>query len=207
MKYPLTDKAKEEARQLVEWWDNGTIQQRIKVTIYETTDLEIVELESGQTLPPKSIWWELSKFNLVDMVQTDTGKWDIYLLQELRNAVATDFEVSEYFLTLNAVGNIIINSTTGHVQGTGYNTGISNMTIEAAADQLEEKLGAGFLAEQQALKEAIDALRIAVDSDRQSKLGKVISELGNCLQHGANTYAVTQALAALAPALRPLLGL
>jgi len=41
--------------------------------------------------------------------------WGILLLQELINAVENDFEVSHYFLTMNAVGNIIINSITGSV--------------------------------------------------------------------------------------------
>lgn len=215
MKYPLTADAKSAAKLLVEWWDKGQIPQNFGFGLasielgmeqyplhgYESPSFNNIEFR----LIGKSKWKELSLFNLISFEMAESY-CEVVLLQELRNAVATDFEVSEYFLTLNAVGNIIINSTTGNVQGMGINTGIANMTIEEVANTLESALGAEFLAQQQALKEAIDSLRTSFESDKQSKLGKVISELGNCLQHGANAHTVIQGMATLASAVRPLLG-
>ena len=107
---------------------------------------------------------------------------------------------------MNAVGNIIVNSTTGPVQGVGINTGTVHQTVEQLADYMSATLGQDFLAANLELRAAIDELRIAVAGNQQSKLGKVISELGNCLQHGANAATLTAALVAAAPLLQRLVG-
>lgn len=127
-------------------------------------------------------------------------------MQELRNAVATDFEVSDYFLTMNAVGNIIINSTTGNVQGVGLNTGTVHQSVEQIADNIAEILGQEILTANDDLSAAIDELRTATTANQQSATGKVISQLGRSLEHGANTITIVQALAVATPLLQALLG-
>ena len=49
------------------------------------------------------------------------------------------------------------------------------------------------------LRDAIFALRETTETDKQSKLGKVISELGRCLQHGTNTTTLINVLGILGP--------
>lgn len=200
MKYPLTETAKVAAREIVAAWDAGHLGQKITLAIMRGDDQERVMIVNSPThtsdfrSPLVATWWELSKFNLVAI--SEDGSWEILLLQELRNAVATDFEVSEYFLTLNAVGNIIVNSVTGPVQGVGQNTGVLHQTVEQLADYIGATLGREFLETQEELRISVEELRVAGAADQQSKLGKVISELGRCLEHGANAVAVVAALPA-----------
>ncbi len=215
MKYPLTEQAKVTARALITAWNSDHLPQLIPLfeirndggswhTRFKRT------LEVNFDPPHLAIWLELAEYGLVryipDMSKSEDRNFEILLLEELRNAVENDFEVSDYFLTMNAVGNIIINSTTGPVQGVGYNKGIVHQNVEQLADYMTATLGQKFLATQAALATAIEELRTAIASDQQSKLGKVVSELGNCLQHGANAAAVVVALNAAAPFLQRILG-
>lgn len=178
-------------------------------------DLDIVHLSRERALekagyPLAGVLFELAKYGLIDLdihytPEGKTARIEFLLLQELRNAVENDFEVSDYFITMNAVGNIIVNSTTGPVQGVGYSTGIVHQNVEQLADYMNATLGEVFLQTQTDLKAAIDALREATEADQQSKLGKVVSQLGNCLEHGANTAAVVAALTAAAPFIQRIL--
>lgn len=126
-------------------------------------------------------------------------------MQELRNAVDNDFEVSDYFLTINAVGTIIQDGAvvTAPFQSAvaPYGTISQSQTIENGelADKLINMLGTQFLDANKDLLAAINDFRVSVEGERQSKLGKLISQLGNSLQHGANAVVVTQALMYLAP--------
>jgi hypothetical protein len=209
MKYPLTETTKSAAHDIVSQWNAGNVEQELTITVFRGDDEVrpgfVYGANNDFTSPSFAVWRELAKFDLVDIRRGDNS-WEILLLQELRNAVENDFEVSDYFLTMNAVGNIIVNSTTGPVQGVGYNTGIVHQNVEQLADYMTASLGQAFLETQTQLKAAIDDLRTAVEADQQSKLGKVISELGNCLQHGANAAAVVVALNAAAPFLQRILG-
>lgn len=214
MKYPLTEHAKNTARMLVAAWDSEQLPQLIPLfeirndggswhTRFKRT------LEVDFKSPHLSIWLELAEYGLVRYIpdsSSDDRSFEILLLQELRNAIATDFEVSDYFVTMNAVGNIIVNSTTGPVQGVGVNTGTIHQTVDQLADFMIATFGRDFLATQTELLQSIEELRTTVVDEQQSKLGKVISELGNCLQHGANTAAVITALTAAAPFLQRLIG-
>jgi hypothetical protein len=218
MKYPLTPKAQEEARRLVEKWDADQLDQYMVVSSGDADNerVEIASLSARRVLeeigfPLAGVLFELSKFGLIDVQCTfdSSGHMTriaILLLEELRNAVANDFEVSDYFLTLNAVGNVIVNSTTGPVQGVGINSGIVRQNIEQVADDLVATLGQEFIRTQVALKDAIDALRTATVADQQSRLGKVISELGRCLQDGANAATVVGALTIAIPFLQKVMG-
>ncbi len=116
VKYPLTDEAKEWARRLVQNWDNGKIEQYIEIRYdYQigSIGLEAFALfgvADNFEPPSNGVILELSQFNLIstNVIREDHGfRYIVLLLQELRNAVASDFEVSDYFLTFNAVGTII----------------------------------------------------------------------------------------------------
>lgn len=209
MKYPLTDDAKAAARHIVSEWIAGNVEQELTITVLRGDDEVVPGFVYGASdnfqSPSFAAWRELAKFDLVDLVR-DEDSWNILLLQELRNAVATDFDVSDYFLTLNAVGNIIVNSTTGPVQGIGINTGTVHQTVEQLADYMSATLGQEFLAANTDLKAAIDDLRTATTADQQSALGKVISQLGNGLHLGSSTATIVQALLAAAPFLQRLIG-
>jgi hypothetical protein len=207
LKYPLTENAKSVARALAEAWNKQDIEQMESFTLEfkseNNKNRSFISIK-GQEFRPY-ILKELDLFGLIKVEQHKSA-YTVFLLQELRNVVENDFEVSDYFLTMNAVGNIIVNSTTGPVQGVGYNTGIVHQNVEQLADYMTASLGQAFLDTQTQLKSAIEDLRTAVEADQQSKLGKVISELGNCLQHGANAAAVVVALNAAAPFLQRILG-
>ncbi len=208
MKYPLTEEAKATAKALVAAWNNGKIEQRTLLhapeVLIEHRRRNFLIIDNEKYIPSSLI--ELSLFGLLVIKNDGGSSYNVLLLQELRNAVENDFEVSDYFLTMNAVGNIIVNSTTGPVQGVGYNTGIVHQNVEQLADYMTASLGQEFLETQTQLKTAIDELRTAVEANQQSKLGRVISELGRCLQHGANAAAVSAALIAVAPFLQRLMG-
>ncbi|QPC83067.1 hypothetical protein G4Y79_01435 [Phototrophicus methaneseepsis] len=214
LKYPLTETAKATARELAKAWTAGQVPQLIPMFeirndggVWDTGFKRKIEAELDA--PHTSILLELAEFNLVRVIPIENQSesvFEVLLLQELKNAVENDFEVSDYFITMNAVGNIIVNSTTGPVQGVGYNTGILHQNVEQLADFMNATLGDAFLQSQTELKNAIDALRESNEANQQSKLGKVVSELGNCLQHGANTAAVVAALTAAAPFIQQLLG-
>lgn len=214
MKYPLTEQAKNVARALVAAWDLDRLPQLIPMFeirndggSWHTGFKRAIEVDFEP--PQLAIWLELARYGLIQYIpehSTDEPKFEILLLQELRNAVATDFDVSDYFLTLNAVGNIIVNSTTGPVQGVGVNTGTIHQTVEQLADYMSATLGQDFLAANVELKAAIDELRTATTADQQSALGKVISQLGNSLHLGASTVTIVQALTAAAPFLQGLVG-
>ncbi len=215
MKYPLTDDAKVWARKLVEAWDSGEIEQRITIYIDGYRKGRVGGAKETFEQPPLATLWELEQCNLVDIrrYRTDTGvmrrvdspailsggigEWEVLFLQELRNAVKTGFEVSEYFLTMNAVGNIIINSQlNAPLQGTGVNKGVVSQSIsmERLADDLVETLGIEFLDTQAELKEAIDALRTATDVDKETRTGGVISSLGRCMGHTSAYLTICQAI-------------
>lgn len=169
MKYPLTDEAKQAARELVHAW-NEDRSNRQCWAIVEFTGISS-KLHCLVDGPPitlsisRAIMEELAEYGLV---RKSDRRW--ILLQELRNAVESDFEVSEYFL--------------------------NRITVKVVVD-VEQTLGEEFLAANAELRDALNALREATEADKQSKLGRVISELGRCLGHGANTATIISALRAL----------
>ncbi|MBI5930368.1 MAG: hypothetical protein HY862_13745 [Chloroflexi bacterium] len=204
MRYPLTEEAKTMARALASEWEEGKIEQRTlligQTRLIEHRQRTLLRIGNNEYLP--SSLTELARFELLVIERHRGSSYNILLQQELRNAVENDFEVSDYFLKMTNVGNIIANSTTGPVQGVGYNTGIVYQNVEELADSMTASLGQAFLETQVELKNAIAELRTASEANQQSKLGKVISELGRCLQHGANTVAVVNALVSIVPFLQ-----
>jgi hypothetical protein len=214
IKYPLTAEAKEDANQLAMDWKTGKIAQFF--TVFDATagaahEIEIsggLGVENHYNLPPLKILLELSKFKLIfvdyEILPSGRGyqkQWHILLMQELHNAVETDFAVSDYFLTMNAVGTVITAHEGSTVEIRSLQSAASNygnidqqMSVVEISDELSTTLGVEFLESNSQLATAIQELRTSIDSERESKLGNVISELGRCLQHGANAFVVAQAL-------------
>lgn len=217
MKYPLTDTAKEAAKALVAGWDAGTIEQQFVVIISRyASGFDVFLHEGGQRdfkLPPLPSLLELAHFGLITVQRVLTGhsseNWEILLLQELRNAVESDFDVSEYFLTMNAVGTVVQGNLTLHAgsvfQSAATNTGAIQQSNEQLADTLTMQLGRDFLQTQKQLREAIDQLREAAEGEKPSRLGSVLLELGRCLSHGANAAQVIPAITAVSSALAQLI--
>ncbi len=81
-------------------------------------------------------------------------------MQALRNAVENDFEVSDYFLAMNAVGTIVQGNLTLHpgavMQSAASNTGSITQTNEQIADALTAALGEQFLQSQERVRQAVD---------------------------------------------------
>lgn len=230
IQYPLTDQAKRWATQIVDEWKKGNFPQYFVVVEWAGREgFYYGGLDGGFTSnvqkPPLNVLLELSCFNLIHLeaetLRTDgipwlpqSGniaygrRWHFTLLHELQNAVENDFVVSDYFLTFNAVGTIIHGDQTITDSGS-FQSGASNfgdvsqeMTYSEIADKISEILGNNLLQTNSDLSAAIDELRSSIENDRQSKVGKVISELGRGLQHGANTFVVMQAIGFLAQILR-----
>lgn len=212
MKYPLTDTAKEAAKCLVDGWDSGIIEQQLVLIISHYAggfDVFIHEGHHGDfETPPLPSFLELSHFGLINvqrLIREHDENWEILLLQELRNAVRNDFEVSEYFLTMNAVGTVVQGNLTMHAgsvfQSAATNTGTIQQSNEQLADALTMILGQEFLQTQSQLIEAIEQLRISAEAEKPSRSGRVILELGRCLSHGANAAQVLPAIAAISSAL------
>jgi hypothetical protein len=211
MKYPLTPETKKFAIELVNAWNTNEIDQLWSFVESTSDDMVLGVILFGihddSSLNVQIFRHNLSELALYGLVhmtpQSDDG-WEILLLQELRNAVATDFEVSDYFLTMNAVGNIIINSQTGNVQGVGYSAGDVTQTIEQLADELIEKLGDSFLRSQEGLHETILQLKVASVAEKRTLLGRIIQQLGKSLEHGAYAGAIITALPIVQTALQRL---
>ncbi len=213
MKYPMTEEAKQAASHLVNAWSSGELEQRFWIRMIRDRDKANYSIYEGGRkdfpLPKPASLLELAAFDLVntqrEITQHSSEIWEILLMQELRNAVENDFEVSEYFLTMNAVGTIVqgdLNLQPGAVmQSAASNYGSIQQSNEQLADALTAKLGPQFVQSQDELRQAIEQLRIAVEAEKSPKLGKVMQELGRCIHLGASAaqllpaiYLLTQAL-------------
>ncbi|MBN1287252.1 MAG: hypothetical protein JXB47_17770 [Anaerolineae bacterium] len=224
IKYPLTESAKEGARQLVENWDSGKILQCTSIKLSTTSKRDIAQDLVRMSWDTLSEWgyleapilFELAKYGLVDIETqyVNDGKVTVtrvLLLQELRNAVENDFEVSDYFLTMNAVGTVVGGDLIVHSGATyqSLGSGTAYQNVEQVADDLERTLGVDFLQNQIELKSAIQELRNTVNQPKETrlaKMGKVVQQLGACLEHSANAVAVIAALPAAVEFLTRLMG-
>lgn len=220
VKYPLTQEAKEAARYLVEAWAKGEVAQRFTFFFVLSGDARLSAGNlSGTFLPPSlNILLELAKFQLIYVDATLYGgasadfggkgivseritSWHVLLMQELRNAVEQDFQVSDYFLTFNAVGTIIQGDATisAPFQSVGLSHGNVSQQITSSelADKLLAMIASDVLQSNPDLTAAIQELRTSLENERQSKLGKVISQLGRSLEHVNNAKGIIEAIAFL----------
>lgn len=189
LKYPLTENAKDAAKMLVNGWQTGQINQHFhlikEIRGANTNEVQIqggLGVTEGFQLPKLQNFLELSYFNLVSVTRPTHG-WDVLLMQELINAVESDFAVSDYFLTTQAVGTIISSAgsitITGTVAGAASIYGNVSQTVNELAQHLRQELGDELLKHEPELKLAIEELEVAVKQEsRLSAAGKVILELG-----------------------------
>lgn len=216
VKYPLTPDGQSLAEELVRAWDSGELSQMfvIQETLAGKGIIEYVvsAVESNEyrqldyPAPHRNLISELAHYGMLSMETTGEREWEYLLLQELRNAVASDFEVSDYFLTFNAVGTIVSGDLVVHPGG-NFQSGAStagdvNLTNDQVIEKVESILGTEFLENQPALAEAISSLQQVDRSNSQSRMGRVISELGRCLEHTANFAGVIAAIQFISGVLR-----
>lgn len=156
----------------------------------------------GFSVPPMGVLNELSQFGLILMSKLVLPKGlrcEITLLQELRNAVQSDFDVSDYFLTTSAVGTIIYGDLMlekgALFQSAAAGIGDVTVTAETLPDELIKLLGDEMLRQHSEVAQAIEALKTSDKPTRLQKAGKVIEELGRCLGHLTNTAGALAAIA------------
>ncbi len=125
--------------------------------------------------------------------------WEMVLLQELRNAVENDFEVSDYFLTVNAVGTIIQGDLIAH-SGSGFlssgiNYGLMTQNIGTLADSLLMALGDDIDDE---LRDLIDEAKNLVNAptdEQRSLASRIMSALNRRIGTMANAAGAIQLIA------------
>jgi hypothetical protein len=209
VKYPLTEDAKDAAKKIVEAWNNKLLEQRFTFAELAGDDTVIGTMLFGGSefdLPTTSVLLELSKFHLLSIESSSRDyqiSYTVLLMQELRNAVANDFQVSDFFLTTQAVGTIINAAENSTVAIPALQSGVAtfgNVTqtqINTPAElvaQLTQILGQDIMTSYPELAQAVTSIATTPDLNRKHQLGNVILELGRCLQHGANATVVIQAI-------------
>jgi hypothetical protein len=206
LKYPLSSQAKTLASQLVTDWDASKINQIFRLVESRsssgwTTFTSQSDNKSLPFQPERALLSELAQYHLIAMnlmrSEEHSDTWEILLLEELRNAVRNEFEVSDFFLTTAAVGTIVQGDLTIHpnanYQSAANVYGDNIQTIDQLSSELEAKLS-HLLEDNHDLQIAITELRSSEEQDRIPKIGKVIMELGRCLQHGSNIAVILSAL-------------
>jgi hypothetical protein len=209
IKYPLTDPAKDAARDLVAAWDKHILPQTMLFGHYvqgKVAHPTFFDYQGSQikydNAPERGLLYELAHFNLL-VLRTfrDANTLEVVLMQELRNAVLSDFTVSEYFLTINSSGvlnmrggtvNIADNATRPTPRQLAQNNGYA----AAAADiteTLRELLG-DLLNRREDMAAALNTLAVAdEDAHYVAALG-VIAALGRALNDGEDSESVMAAL-------------
>lgn len=206
-RYLLTAEAKEAAKRLVDAWDERRISQKFDITavygdgrimhVYVSSDSGHLEF----TPPELSLLEELGHFDLLRIARIRNNRWEILLLQTLRDAVKNDFKHIPDIPT-SVVGTIIYGSLEmgdGAVFGSSV-YGDVTVTLQTLPDELIKLLGtdssrpqiASVIEELKTLPESADK------SARLEKAGKVIEELGRSLAHLSNTGGALAAIALIA---------
>lgn len=185
--YTLTDRAKELAKELVDAWEENTLPQRFhvqEVTGYgELIDIIVYNSDfTSETLRIEQLV-ELDEHSLLRIASKsyDRGdtKVEIVLLQKLREVVANNFQLIPFDIATQTSLPVA--------------TALKELTIE-----LKQILGEDLLSNNRELREAIEKLARATEAEKQHKVGKAISELGNSLAHGANAATIIPAIIMLA---------
>lgn len=173
VKYPLSPEDKELATRLVEAWDSGILDRSFSIIEFRGGDRingAVVADGSAFKTPPLSAYEPLAEYKLL----TKDGS-SILLLQELRNAVNNDFELTEYAIATQT-GLLVANE------------------IKELSEQLRQVLGEDLLASNQSIAHAIQELSQVSEADKVSKAGNLIGQLGNSLGHINNTGGALQAI-------------
>jgi hypothetical protein len=219
LRYPLTPKTKTVALKLVEQWDGGKFGQFFHLTnvtagsVNEIGVIGGIGVHEGAEIPPLSNILELSVYGLVQVnpvfktKETSSGtsistlRWEVLLLEELRNAVAIDFAVSEYFLTVNAVGTII-NTSGGNLtisapfQSSAALSGdiVQIQKTYSVANELRSLLGEDLLGQYPELRQAIEDVQEADETHLRERLGSLLATLANLVTVGAGVPMVSKAI-------------
>jgi hypothetical protein len=208
VKYPLTPEAKDAARRIVDAWNTGVLPQTMlfghyhqgKVSIPTFFDMGGNQINYDDA-PERGVFFELAQFNMV-IIRTfrEGNTLEVILLQELRNAVATDFTVSEYFLTLNAAGVLNLGGTVHVVDGANHRlapptNGDRPITPAEIAEQLRTILGP----QTEGLEDALWALET---SDNPRSVALDLTAALGMLMEGDDDPSATRALTLLARSLR-----
>ncbi|MEO0564945.1 MAG: hypothetical protein AAF125_22760 [Chloroflexota bacterium] len=195
IQYPITPEAKSAARKLVAAWDDGTIPQTVLFGHYTQGKISypmFFDLQ-GNTInyddaPERGQLFEYAHFNLVSLrTFRDASTLEVILLQALRDAVATDFRVSEYFLTLNAAG--VVNMTGGTVNITDAATKLTAPNTSPLYEDSElvptlYRVLDDLPGQRDDLDTALTKLGAAEPNERSDHIPTVIAALGRALNDG-----------------------
>jgi hypothetical protein len=196
--YPLTETAKQTARELVWAWDAGLVAQYFAVQADPLGGDPVVRI-GGEGEPPRpGALLELAHYGLI-AVERETRLdpaagferdwWSVLLLQELRDAVARDFVVSDFFLATRSAGALI-------QLGEGTVGAMPPMeNVEQLSDKLMLMMGDSAMEAHPPLRAAIDDLRDAdTPAEIRSRAGRVIEEVGRGVAALANAGAAIEAI-------------
>jgi hypothetical protein len=199
MVYPLTEAAKQAARELVAAWDGGEVDQYFSLPDEPAGD-DFLVMFGGDRQPPRlSAFLELAYYGLLSMERRarldSTGQyeqdwWEILLLQELRNAVADNFAVSDFFIATSSPGAVI------HLgEGAAHGYPPQMESVEQLSDKLMDMMGDSMMDDHPPLRAAIADLRTAdTPSEVRQRAGRVIEELGRGIVTLANAGAAIEAI-------------
>lgn len=222
MKYPLSPGAKTYARELLAAYKVADIEQTFLVVVtaiegtFETMYSIGIKNHADPVRPTLGVIRELCRYGLLHLEVSDgasesgvDGIYEITVLQELENAVNSDFDVSEFFLALNSVGTIVQGNLT--IQpGAMFQSNAkgSNMLIQGTgnvvADRIENLIPVDIVDKSPNLQASLHDLRET--SDRATirlRMGRVVTELGRCIELN-NFDGAVAALDIIAEALRHL---
>lgn len=182
MKYDvLTDDAKKAAQRIASAWENGELNQYIELIIYRGDDQRKVQDILGakdsflSDIPPLALWLELGKFNFLEIKKEGNG-YNVLLMQELRNAVASDFNISDYYLPWGSIAK----------------------SMDEVVGYLYFKLGDQLVESNAEIKEAIESLKTAPDSEKQSRIKRFMAALVRSMDTGSNAAAIITAMPGIA---------
>jgi hypothetical protein len=209
IKYPLTDLAKQAARDLVAAWDARILPQTMLFGHYvqgKVAHPTFFDYQGNQikydSAPERGQLYELSHFNLL-VLRTfrDANTLEVVLMQELRNAVLSDFTVSEYFLTINSSGvlnmqggtvNIADSATRAAPRQLAQNNGTA-APAEDITETLRELLGE-LPNEREDLAAALNTLAVEDQDAHYVAAMSVVAALGRALNDGEDSETVMTAL-------------
>jgi hypothetical protein len=209
--YPLTEAARRAARELVGAWDAGEVGQYFTIQDLLMEDNFVLAIRGGQDADEEphrlSAFLELAHYGLISMgrqtrfdpVSGREGNWwAILLLQELRDAVADDFAVSDFFLATAAPGTVIHlgeGAVVAGVSGAAYGAPPTMENVEQLSDKLMLMMGDAAMEAHPPLRAAIDDLRAAdTPAEIRSRAGRVIEEVGRGVVALANAGAAIEAI-------------
>lgn len=181
MKYELMDDAKEAAKKIATAFENKKLNKRLIIDMHNPGDdqMDFIFFINGadddfnNDRPNIEQWLELADVGLIKM-QKNEGGYEVLLRQELLNAVASEFTISDFYLPIGKMA----------------------VSMDDVANLLKEKLGSQFISNNPELREAIDALRASNEANRVSAFTAVYSSLSGLMENTANLVTILPAIPA-----------